>query len=41
MKLDRVLRAAIAAVLLLLFVLALAAVIFITESALNVWDRLR
>lgn len=41
MKLDRVLRATIAAVLLLLFVLALAAVIFITESALNVWDRLR
>ncbi|MEM7502824.1 MAG: GTPase [Pseudomonadota bacterium] len=41
MKLDRVLRATIAAILLLLFVLALAAVIFITESALNVWDRLR
>ena len=41
MKLDRAIRAAIGAVLLLIVIVALAAFVFITESALNVWDRLQ
>ena len=41
MKLDRFIRLALGALLTLVFVLALAALIFVTESALNVWDRLR
>ncbi len=41
MKLDRFIRLAIGAALALVFVIAIAALIFITESALNVWDRLR
>ena len=40
MKLDRVIRIGIAAVIALLFVVAIAALLFVTESALNVWDRL-
>jgi len=40
MKLDRFVRTAIGLLLLLLFVIAIAALLFVTESALNVWDRL-
>jgi len=40
MKLDRVIRIAIAALILLVFIIAIAAMLFLTESALNVWDRL-
>ena len=40
MKLDRFLRVAIGAIVLLVFVIAIAAVLFVTESALNVLDRL-
>ena len=41
MKLDRFIRVAIAVVVVLGFVVATGALLFITESALNVWDRLR
>jgi len=40
MKLDRVIRMVVAALILLVFVVAIAALLFVTESALNVWDRL-
>jgi GTP-binding protein EngB required for normal cell division len=40
MKLDRFIRLAIGLVLLLVFVITIAAMLFVTESALNVWDRL-
>jgi len=40
MKLDRFLRLAIGAIVALVFVIAVAALLFVTESALNVWDRL-
>jgi GTP-binding protein EngB required for normal cell division/uncharacterized protein (DUF697 family) len=40
MKLDRFIRIAIAAVVLLVFIVAVGTMIFLTESALNVWDRL-
>ncbi len=40
MKLDRFIRVAIAVVVLLVFVIAIGALLFISESALNVWDRL-
>ncbi len=40
MKLDRFVRTAIGLLLLLLFIIAIAALLFVTESALNVWDRL-
>jgi GTP-binding protein EngB required for normal cell division/uncharacterized protein (DUF697 family) len=40
MKLDRAIRALIAAIVLLAFVIAIAALVFVTESALNVWARL-
>ncbi|MGI9202931.1 MAG: GTPase, partial [Woeseiaceae bacterium] len=40
MKLDRFLRLAIGFVVLLVFIIAIAAMLFVTESALNVWDRL-
>ena len=40
MKLDRVIRIAIAAVILLVFIVAIGAMLFLTEAALNVWDRL-
>ena len=41
MKLDRLIRIAIAVALSLLLLIAVAAWLFVTESALNVWDRLR
>ena len=41
MKLDRFIRVAIAVVVVFAFVVATGALLFITESALNVWDRLR
>lgn len=41
MKLDRFIRVAIAVVILLVFVIATGALLFISEAALNVWDRLR
>jgi GTP-binding protein EngB required for normal cell division/uncharacterized protein (DUF697 family) len=40
MKLDRFIRMAIGLVVLLVFVITIAAMLFVTESALNVWDRL-
>lgn len=40
MKLDRLIRLGIGSLILLVFVVALAAMLFVTESALNVWDRL-
>ena len=40
MKLDRFIRIAISVLILLVFVIAIAALLFLTESALNVWDRL-
>lgn len=40
MKLDRFLRLSIAFLILLVFIIAIAAMLFVTESALNVWDRL-
>ena len=40
MKLDRFIRLAIGLFILLLFVIAIAAMLFVTESAFNVWDRL-
>ncbi len=41
MKLDRFIRLAIGLILTLVFVITIAALIFVTESALNVWDRLK
>ncbi|MCG8369584.1 MAG: hypothetical protein MJA32_03600, partial [Proteobacteria bacterium] len=41
MKLDRFIRIAIAVAVLLVFIIATGALLFVTESALNVWDRLR
>lgn len=41
MKLDRFIRVALAAVIALVFIIATGALLFISESALNVWDRLR
>lgn len=41
MKLDRFIRVAITVIVVLAFVVATGALLFITESALNVWDRLR
>ena len=40
MKLDRFIRLALGFLILLVFVIAIAAMLFVTESALNVWDRL-
>jgi GTP-binding protein EngB required for normal cell division/uncharacterized protein (DUF697 family) len=40
MKLDRFLRLSIGLLVLLVFIIAIAALLFMTESALNVWDRL-
>jgi GTP-binding protein EngB required for normal cell division/uncharacterized protein (DUF697 family) len=40
-KLDRVIRVAIAGLVLLVFIVATGALLFISESALNVWDRLK
>ena len=41
MKVDRFLRIFFAIILAVLFLIAIAAALFVTESALNVWDRLR
>ena len=41
MKLDRVVRVAIGVVIALAFIVMTGALLFISESALNVWDRLR
>jgi GTP-binding protein EngB required for normal cell division len=41
MKLDRFVRVSIAFIVALVFVIAIAGMLFISESALNVWDRLR
>jgi GTP-binding protein EngB required for normal cell division len=40
MKLDRFIRLAVGLLILLVFIIAIAAMLFVTESALNVWDRL-
>ncbi len=40
MKLDRFIRLSIGLLVLLVFIIAIAALLFMTESALNVWDRL-
>jgi len=40
MKLDRFLRLSVGLLILLVFIIAIAAMLFVTESALNVWDRL-
>jgi len=40
MKVDRFIRISIAVLILLVFIVAIAATLFVTESALNVWDRL-
>ena len=41
MKLDRFIRIAIAVAIALVFVIATGALLFISEAALNVWDRLK
>ncbi len=41
MKLDRFIRVAIAIAVGLVFIIAIGALLFISESALNVWDRLK
>lgn len=40
MKVDRFIRLGIAFLIALVFIIAVAALLFVTESALNVWDRL-
>ena len=40
MKLDRLIRVVIALLIVIVFVAAIGALLFVTESALNVWDRL-
>ena len=40
MKIDRFIRVAIAVTVLVAFIVATGALLFVTESALNVWDRL-
>ncbi|MEM8816873.1 MAG: GTPase, partial [Pseudomonadota bacterium] len=40
MKLDRLIRTAIVVIVLLVLVVSIGAILFLTESALNVWDRL-
>lgn len=40
MKLDRFLRLSIGLLIVLVFIVAIGALLFVTESALNVWDRL-
>ena len=41
MKLDRFIRIAIAVAIALVFIIATGALLFISEAALNVWDRLK
>ena len=40
MKLDRAIRSALALLIVAVFIIAVGALLFVTESALNVWDRL-
>ncbi|HZD54603.1 MAG TPA: GTPase [Woeseiaceae bacterium] len=40
MKIDRLVRLAIAFLIALLFIIAVAALLFVTQSALDVWERL-
>ena len=40
MKLDRFIRITAALLILLAFIVMIGALLFISESALNVWDRL-
>lgn len=40
MKVDRLIRLSLGFLILLLFIIAIAALLFVTESALNVWERL-
>ena len=40
MKVDRLIRISLGFLILLLFIIAIAALLFVTESALNVWERL-
>jgi len=40
MKLDRFIRIVVALLILLIFIVVIGATLFLTESALNVWDRL-
>ena len=40
MKLDRFIRLSIGLIVMLVFIIAIAALLFMTEAALNVWDRL-
>ncbi|NNC77756.1 MAG: GTP-binding protein [Woeseiaceae bacterium] len=40
MKLDKVIRVVIGVAILVVFIIATGALLFVTESALNVWDRL-
>ncbi len=40
-KVDRFIRVGIAVVVLVVFVVGAGALLFVTESALNIWDRLR
>jgi len=40
MKLDRFIRIVLAGIILLMLIVAIGATLFLTESALNVWDRL-
>ena len=40
MKLDRFIRIVVALLILLVFIVAIGATLLLTESALNVWDRL-
>ena len=40
MKLDRFIRLGLGFLILLVFVIAIAALLFVTEAALNVWERL-
>ncbi len=41
MKVDKLLRTLIAIAILVVFVVATGALLFVTESALNIWDRLK
>ncbi len=40
MRLDRFIRFVLATLIVLVLVIAIGALLFLTESALNVWDRL-
>ena len=40
MKIDRVIRSTLALLIVAVFIIAVGALLFVTESALNIWDRL-